>query len=128
IGQVQAQYSETYTFYATSDDGERLYVDGKLLVDAFYDHGPTEFSGSITLLAGHQYDIRMEYYANGYGGSVATLAWSSPSTPKQIIPAGALSHPTTGGFYDRLLVQNTTTNRVVLDQFVYVDPAADGTI
>jgi hypothetical protein len=34
----------------------------------------------------------MEYYENG-GGAVAELRWSSPSTPKQLIPQAALSLP-----------------------------------
>jgi len=34
----------------------------------------------------------MEYYENG-GGAVAQLRWSSPSTPKQIVPQAALSLP-----------------------------------
>ena len=43
----------------------------------------------ITLQAGQYYDIRMEYYENG-GGAVARLAWSSPSRPRESIPATRL--------------------------------------
>ena len=32
-GQVKANYSETYTFYATGDDYVRLYVNGQLVAD-----------------------------------------------------------------------------------------------
>ena len=84
-GQVQAQFSETYTFYANMDDGVRLWVDGKLLIDTWQDQGPTERSGTIDLSAGRKYDLRMDYYENG-GGAVAKLLWSSASRGKQIIP------------------------------------------
>ena len=32
-GSVQPQFNETYTFYTTTDDGVRLWVNGQLLVD-----------------------------------------------------------------------------------------------
>lgn len=88
-GEVQAQISETYTFFTTSDDGVRLWVNGVKLVDNWTDHGPTEDSGTIALSAGQKYSIRMEFFENG-GGAVARLAWSSLSTPKQIIPKSQL--------------------------------------
>ena len=88
-GQVQAQFSETYTFTTLSDDGVRLWVNGQQLINNWTDHGPTENSGTITLVAGEKYDLTMEFYENG-GGAVATLSWTSPSTAKQIIPTTQL--------------------------------------
>lgn len=88
-GQVQPQYSQTYTFYTTSDDGVRLWVNGQQLVNNWTDHGPTENSGTISLVANQKYDIVMEYYDNS-GGAVATLSWSSSSQTKQIIPRSRL--------------------------------------
>jgi hypothetical protein len=88
-GQVKPAYSETYTFYATSDDGVRLWVDGRLIIDNWTDHAPTENRGTITLTAGQRYDVRMEYYENG-GGAVAKLWWSSASRAKQIVPQSRL--------------------------------------
>ncbi|NIO56615.1 MAG: hypothetical protein GTN72_10735, partial [Candidatus Latescibacteria bacterium] len=38
------------------------------------------------------YSVVMEMYENG-GGAVAELRWSSPSTPKELIPQAALSLP-----------------------------------
>jgi len=88
-GQVQPQFTETYTFYTTTDDGVRLWVNNVLLVDKWIDQGPTEWSGTIALTAGQRYDLKMEYYENG-GGAVAELAWSSPSQAKQIVPQARL--------------------------------------
>lgn len=88
-GQVQAQYSQSYTFYTTSDDGVRLWINGQLIINNWTDHGPTENSGTITLVANQRYDIKMEYYENG-GGAVAKLSWSSASQPKQVIPQSRL--------------------------------------
>jgi len=91
-GHVKPLYSETYTFYTTTDDGVRLWVDNTLIVDKWVDQGPTEWSGTISLTAGTKYDIKMEYYENT-GGAAAQLRWSSASQAKEIIPASQL-YPT----------------------------------
>ena len=88
-GQVQARYSEDYTFYTTGDDGVRLWVNGQLIIDGFIDQAPTEYSGRIRLEAGQKYDIKMEYYENR-GGALAQLSWSSASQFKEIIPQSQL--------------------------------------
>jgi hypothetical protein len=91
-GEVEAAFSETYTFYTRTDDGARLWVGGQQLVDAWNDQMVREYSGELELVAGNTYSLVMEMYENG-GGAVAELRWSSPHTPKQIIPQGALSPP-----------------------------------
>jgi hypothetical protein len=88
-GQVLPQFSQPYTFYTTSDDGVRLWVNGQLVINNFTDHGPTENSGTITLTQGQKYDLKLEYYEAG-GGATATLSWSSSSQPKQVIPKARL--------------------------------------
>jgi hypothetical protein len=91
-GQVQPQYSQTYTFFVTGDDGVRLWVNGIQLVDKWQLQNATEYSGSIVLTAGTKYDIKLEYYEN-LGYAVSQLRWSSASTPKAIIPSSRL-YPT----------------------------------
>jgi predicted phage tail protein len=88
-GQIQAQFSETYTFYTQSDDGVRLWVNGQQLIDNWTNHATVENSGTIALAAGQSYDLKLEYYQNT-GGAVASLLWSSPSTPKAGIPQSQL--------------------------------------
>lgn len=95
-GQVEAPVSGSYTFYTTSDDGVRLWVNGQQLINNWTDHPPTENSGTITLSAGQKYDIKLEFYENG-GGAVAKLAWDYPGQSKQIIPQSRLYPPTSGG-------------------------------
>jgi spore coat protein CotH len=84
-GFVQPEYTELYTFTTVSDDGVRLWVDGKLVVDNWTDHAPTENSGTVALTAQQKYTIRMEYYEAG-GGAEARLLWSSPSRLREIVP------------------------------------------
>ncbi|MBD1842758.1 DUF4347 domain-containing protein [Cyanobacteria bacterium FACHB-63] len=93
-GQVLAPTSGTYQFFTTTDDGVRLFVNDQLVINSFVDQPPTERTGSIALVAGQRYDIRMEYFENGYGAS-ALLGWSAPGITKQIIPQSQLFSATT---------------------------------
>jgi glucose/arabinose dehydrogenase len=88
-GQIQAQFSQTYTFYTQTNDGIRLWVNYQLIINNWTDHALTENSGTITLVAGQKYDIRIEFYYN-YGGAAMHLLWSSPSTPKMVVPQSQL--------------------------------------
>ncbi|HWS53372.1 MAG TPA: PA14 domain-containing protein, partial [Pyrinomonadaceae bacterium] len=88
-GTVVPRYSETYTFHTTTDDGVRLWVDGRLVIDRWQDQGTTEWSGQVALVAGREYDIRMEFY-DRWHGAAAKLSWSSPSQPKEVVPQARL--------------------------------------
>src|SRR6266542_753475 len=88
-GQIEPEFSEKYTFSTTSDDGARLWVNGQLIVDNWWDHPAQDSTGSIELVAGQKYDVRMEYYENG-GYASSQLCWESPSQLKQIIPSARL--------------------------------------
>jgi uncharacterized repeat protein (TIGR03806 family) len=84
-GAVEPQFSETYTFSTTTEDGAMLWVNGQLLVDQWVDQSATTWSGSIALLAQQRYNIVMDYYQD-LGNAFAQLSWSSPSTPMTTIP------------------------------------------
>ncbi|TDA39099.1 MAG: hypothetical protein DSO09_02750, partial [Candidatus Methanomethylicota archaeon] len=83
-GYIYAPYSETYTFYATSDDGVRLYVNNQKIIDA-WTTGSKTVSGSITLNGGQWYPIRIEH-CEYTGSERLLLEWSSPSIPRQKVP------------------------------------------
>jgi hypothetical protein len=89
-GKVRAKVTGTHTFYTTSDDGVRLWINGVLVIDNWTDHAPVENSGTISLTTGQIYDVRMEFYENG-GGAVAKLLWSAPGLAKEVIPASQLT-------------------------------------
>jgi glucose/arabinose dehydrogenase len=88
-GQIQPQFSETYRFYTVSNDGVRLWVNGQRVVNNWTNHGTTENSGIIALTAGQRYAITMEFYEDT-GYATARLLWSSPSTPKAVVPNARL--------------------------------------
>ncbi len=58
----------------TSDDGVRLWIDGKLMIDRWVDRSPATDVVSLDLKAGRSYDLRLEYYEAG-GGALVSLGW-----------------------------------------------------
>jgi GH43 family beta-xylosidase len=88
-GQVEAQHSEQYTFYTTSNQGVRLWVDGKLLIDNWEPHNTEVDSATISLTAGQRYDIRLDYYEQ-YGAAEIQLEWSSATQLREIVPTAHL--------------------------------------
>jgi glucose/arabinose dehydrogenase len=91
-GQVEPQFTQTYTFYTQSDDGVRLWVNGVRIISNWTNHSTTENSGTIALTAGQRYDIQLDFYENA-GSATARLLWSSASTPKAVVPTSRLFVP-----------------------------------
>jgi len=81
-GEVQTDEAGEYTFVTTSNDGIRLWVDGRLVIDNWTDHGATVDMGKIVLQAHKRYPIKMEYYQT-LGGAITKLAWIPPNRAKQ---------------------------------------------
>ena len=77
-GFVVPQASGTYQIGATGDDGYRLWLDGKLLVEDWSTHGPFTKTATVELKKGRKYAIKMEYFQGG-GTASAKLVWSLPS-------------------------------------------------
>jgi len=63
----------TYYFTVTTDDGFRLFVDNRLVLDKWFDQPPTTYIVDVPLSAGN-HTIRMEYY-QATGQAVASLSW-----------------------------------------------------
>lgn len=91
-GEVQAQFTEEYTFITTSDSGIELQVDGQILVSNQADHRSTENSGTIALEKGKRYQIGLKYRSQG-SAAACRMEWSSASTPRTLVPQSQL-YPT----------------------------------
>lgn len=91
-GTIMPVYSEKYTFTASSDDGVRLWIDGKLVIDSWKKQSGVGREGSIELTAGTSYDIKVEYYENR-GDANIRLLWKSASQKQGVIPKSALTLP-----------------------------------
>ena len=94
-GKLYAPTSGKYRFSATVDDGVRVWVGGKRVIDEWRKQDDSQFVGEISLNGKQLYDLRIEYY-NDWKGSVISVFWESPedrkllsfsATPRQVIPA-----------------------------------------
>ncbi|MDH4444994.1 MAG: PA14 domain-containing protein [Akkermansiaceae bacterium] len=89
-GQIDPQFSETYTFYVAADNGSRLWIDDKLIAArTVHVTGGLKMRGTVKLTAGRRVNIRLEMMERG-GDAVAKLEWSSPSLARQVIPQSRL--------------------------------------
>jgi predicted alpha-1,2-mannosidase len=90
-GYLRAPVTGDYAFETLSDDGIRLWVDGKLLVDAWFDQSARDLIGgsSIHLQAGQECTIKVEYYNNSYT-AVARLYWTPPGGQERVLPGNYL--------------------------------------
>lgn len=71
------EVSGEYRLGVTSDDGSRLWLDDKLLVDNWRDHAMESKVARVSLEAGRAYRLRVEYYQNA-GDSGIVLGWRAP--------------------------------------------------
>lgn len=101
-GQIEAKHSETYTFHVETDEGVRLWVNGKSLLNELFAVPRGELTGSLALEAGKRYELRMETM-NRQGGCTARLHWSSTSTPKALIPSSQLFPGVTPPSFHRVI-------------------------
>ncbi len=87
-GLVKAPINDVYTFTTTSDDGSKLYIDGRLVVDNDFQHATERKSGQIGLKAGY-HNIRLEYFEAG-GGEELKVYWQYSAFEEDTISSKAL--------------------------------------
>jgi hypothetical protein len=90
LGYFLATTTETHTFFTSSDDASHLWIGpnaitgfttGNAIVNNGGLHGPQEASGTIALVAGTYYPIRIQFGEQG-GGDVCTVNYSTPTIGK----------------------------------------------
>ncbi len=84
-GKLLAPNNGDYIFYVRASDGIRLRIDGQSLIDEWQARPLTEHSAPIQLKAGQLYGFELDY-ARWASDAVIELQWSSPSTPRAIVP------------------------------------------
>ncbi len=75
-GVIRPSASGEYIFHVRGDDGFRLWVDNKLIIDNWVDESATEKTAEVTLSAGQEYPIKLEYYEDT-GLAEITLAYQN---------------------------------------------------
>jgi len=77
-----------YSFYISSDDGSKLFIDDKILVDNDGLHGIVEKGNEIPLAKGY-HAIKVLFFERS-GGDALQVQWKGPGFAEQMIPASNL--------------------------------------
>ncbi|MBC6697413.1 RICIN domain-containing protein [Hymenobacter sp. BT190] len=86
-GQVEAPSTGRYKFITRSNDGVRLWVNGKQILDNWSAQGTTTItSAEVSLAAGERATIKMEYY-DQEGEATVRLQWVRPNQGSQTVPS-----------------------------------------
>lgn len=91
VGYLRIPKTNNYTFRLVSDDGSRLYIDDKLVINHDGDHGASPMDGEVVLKEGY-HPFRVTYY-QGRGGRSVSLQWRSFDTNAfEILPPTMALH------------------------------------
>lgn len=82
-GFVRAARTGDYTFQTRADDGARLWIDGRPVINDWKVHPVTTDEAKVHFAAGSRHAIRMEYFQGG-GDALVSLSWSGPSAHPQV--------------------------------------------
>jgi len=89
-GYIEVPRDGIYTFYLKSDDGARLYIGDRVVVDNDGVHGALEKSGVLALRAG-LHPVTVTYFELT-GGEALEVMYEGPGVAKRWISADMLSH------------------------------------
>ncbi len=74
-GWLKIQKTKTCKLYTISDDGVRLYINDKLIINDWTQHGSTYDFAKYTFEANKDYKIKVEFFDNS-GEAVLKLGWT----------------------------------------------------
>jgi glucose/arabinose dehydrogenase len=79
-----------HRFTATTDDGMRIWLDGQLVIDKWFDQAPTTYTATVNVTAG-DHEVKVEFYEHT-GTAVAQVSWQPVGSP----PTAVIDTPTAG--------------------------------
>ena len=77
-----------YTLYVFVDDGARLIIDGRTIINQWFDNNGVEFQSKLFLTQG-RHKIQVDYFQNHYR-AILKLFWQPDNGVRTIIPAESL--------------------------------------
>jgi len=98
-GSVRAEEPGDYTFVLNADSGVRLWLDGRILVDAWEQTGRQEYRVEVALAEPTKHPLRLEYRQATPNTTYLVLEWITPTQRRSLraadgrwttyLPAGA---------------------------------------
>ncbi|MFK7925268.1 MAG: PA14 domain-containing protein [Bacteroidia bacterium] len=87
-GYIYLETAGSYTFYTSSDDGSKLFVNGSQVVNNDGLHGNQERSGTVSLSQG-MHAIEVQFFEKS-GGETLSWKYAGPNITKQAVPDNLL--------------------------------------
>lgn len=84
-GKLEGKFTEEMTLEFITDDGIRVWFDGKLILDKWEMNNRETYTAKVNTIVGHKHSIRIEHNDLG-GGATLIMRWYSPSQELEIIP------------------------------------------
>ncbi len=91
VGWIEAPITGDVNLWTRTDDGVRLWVSDKLVIDDWTIHPPTWKVVKIPMVLGRRYPIRLNYF-QGTGGAVLQFRWNWSGAPLGLVPREYLWH------------------------------------
>lgn len=86
VGTLTPSQTGKTTIALSADDGVRLWIHDKLLINDWHAHFVERHEASVDLVANEPVSIRVEYFEADLDASIK-LTWSVAGSPEEIIPA-----------------------------------------
>jgi len=97
-GSVFAEETGDHEFIVTSENGVRLWVNDMnlKLIEGWVSSGePRELTGTLRLIGGRAYPLRLDFFKYKSSSASIKLEWHPPHGARQVIPARSLSPAST---------------------------------
>ncbi len=115
-GDFEASKAGDYSFRIMSDDGSRLSVDGKVVVNHDGVHPPAEKAGQVKLTQG-THKVRVEYFEKT-GGEELSVSVSGPGIKNLALSAGATTTSTAKGHPTGIPIEAAGGEAVMYRNFI----------
>lgn len=94
-GKLLAPASGKYEFSARVDDGIRVWIGQRKIIDGWALHDNAAFKGTVVLEAGKYYELRVDYFNAMLEGTI-NLLWDIPEESKPLL--GTSAKPISGKY------------------------------
>ena len=95
-GAIKIDKDGEYKFYGNADNGSRVFIDDKLVVNNAGMHGTERVNdGLVSLKAGH-HQFKADYYFD-CGVPACVVSWEPPGGAKAVIPESVFFHKDSAG-------------------------------
>ena len=90
VGMLDVPVSDTYQIFTYHDDGVRVWINDRLVINDWNQHEPAPQEGKIQLNVG-LHNIEIEFF-NAQSKAIIQLFWARDKIPQAIIPSENLWH------------------------------------